>query len=258
MAVHDVAVEVTGSGPGLLLIPGIGATGNIFGPQVGALSRFFTVIRPDLRGSGRSATTGTISTATLVEDLVAVIDQHGGGAAVDVVGWSYGSVLAQHLAVGHPGLVRSLALLGPLGAPPEQGRAGLRQRATTAREQGMVSIADATVGVATSASTRTNRPEVAAFVRELVMRQDPEGYAQICEATAASEPAEVEHIDCPTLLITGDEDLTGPPPVARALADRIKGSHLEVLSRCAHWLTLERPVEVTDLLLNFYFGPAAH
>jgi pimeloyl-ACP methyl ester carboxylesterase len=254
---QDVAVEVTGSGPGLLLIPGIGATGNIYGPQTAALSRFFTVIRPDLRGSGRSSTRGEISTPALVADLVALIEEHEPGESVDVVGWSYGSVLAQHLAVGHPHLVHSLALLGPLAAPPEKGRAGLRQRARTAREDGMAGIADATVEVATSTATRTSRPEVAAFVRELVMRQDPEGYAQTCEACAATEPADVEQVDCPTLLITGDEDQTGPPATARALADRIKGSQLHVLSRCAHWLTLERPLEVTDLLLNFYFGPAA-
>jgi hypothetical protein len=42
------------------------------------------------------------------------------------------------------------------------------------------------VANALSETTRRDKPEVAAFVRELVMRQDPEGYARNCEALAAA------------------------------------------------------------------------
>ena len=115
----------------------------------------------------------------------------------------------------------------------------------------MVGIADAIVQGGTSAETKAHRPEVAAFVREMLMRQDPEGYALTCEALAAVEAAEVEQIAVPTLLLTGDEDGTAPPRAVKALADRIAGSRFEVLDRCGHWTTFEKSTEVSNALLNF-------
>ena len=54
------------------------------------------------------------------------------------------------------------------------------------REKGTGAVAPGVVANALSETTRRDKPEVAAFVRELVMRQDPEGYARNCEALAAA------------------------------------------------------------------------
>jgi pimeloyl-ACP methyl ester carboxylesterase len=54
-----------------------------------------------------------------------------------VVAHSMGTIVAQHLAIKHPELVKSLALFGPLLAPPEQGRAGIQARAALSREKGI-------------------------------------------------------------------------------------------------------------------------
>jgi pimeloyl-ACP methyl ester carboxylesterase len=105
--------------------------------------------------------------------------------------------------------------------------------------------------VATSALTKTHRPEVAAFVRELVMRQEPKGYAATCEAIVGTAAAKLEDITCPTLVITGDEDATSPPPVAKAIADKIKGASFHVLTGCGHWTPLEHAQPVTERLFNF-------
>ena len=57
----------------------------------------------------------------------------------------------------------------------------------------MAAVAPTIVANATSEATRRDRPEVAAFVRELLMRQDPEGYARSCEAlAAATDPGPVD------------------------------------------------------------------
>ena len=42
------------------------------------------------------------------------------------------------------------------------------------------------------------------------MRQCPDGYARSCEALAAAQAVEVGGIECPTLLVTGDEDAVAP------------------------------------------------
>lgn len=250
-----MAVEIAGDGDPVLLIHGLGATGNLWTPQAGVLARFFRVVRPDLPGSGRSPPEGEVSTARLVDAMVALLDRLDIGQA-HVAGHSFGSVVAQHLAVGHPDRVRSLALIGPIQAPADPARKALRDRAQKARNEGLIGVADTTVQVGTSAETKAHRPEVAAFVRELVMRQDAAAYASTCDAVASVEPADVGTIRCPTLLVTGDEDATAPPKVVRALADKIPGSRMVVLGRCGHWTPLERAAEVADALLNFYLAPS--
>jgi pimeloyl-ACP methyl ester carboxylesterase len=155
--------------------------------------------------------------------------------------------------------VRSLALFGPLLAPAEGARAAIRTRGETARSDGtigMQAIADTLVQASTSASTKARRPTALAFVRESLMRQDPEGYGRSCDALAAAIPADVSRIDCPTLLVTGDEDAVAPPQSVRMIGDRIAGSRVEVLRGCGHWAPIEMPEECATLLATHLARPA--
>jgi pimeloyl-ACP methyl ester carboxylesterase len=132
----------------------------------------------------------------------------------------------------------------------------MRERAAKARAEGMAGIADAIVQGATSGDTKANNPVAVALVRELLMRQDAEGYARTCEALAAAEAADVRRIACPVLLVTGDEDGVASPSNARAMAEQINGARVVVLKRCGHWATLERAAECSAALKEFLAGRA--
>jgi 3-oxoadipate enol-lactonase len=251
--VERIAVEVDGSGDAVLMVHGLGGTSNFWTPLLPALSRYRTV-RPDLPGSGRShRVEGALSIDRYVRSLMRVC----GAAGVErahVVAHSMGTIIALHLAVLEPRLVRSLALFGPLAAPPDANRGPIRARAAKARgegDPGMQEIADAIVQGATSSETRSRRPVVVAAVRESLMRQSPEGYARSCEALSEAQSADVARIACPTLLVTGDEDSVSPPQAVRGLAEKIAGARVEVLPRCGHWTIYEKPEECNDLLKKF-------
>jgi pimeloyl-ACP methyl ester carboxylesterase len=171
-----------------------------------------------------------------------------------VVAHSMGTIIAFHLAALEPRLVRSLALFGPLTAPPDANRGPIRARGEKARkegEAGMQAIADATVQSGTSTETRRMRPVAVAAVRESVMRQCHDGYARSCEALSEAQPADLSKISCPVLLVTGDEDAVSPPQAVRGIAERIAGAQVEVLARCGHWTIYEKPEECSDLLGRF-------
>ena len=168
-----LAVETQGDGDAVIMVHGLGGTSNTYWPQVATLAKTFTVIRPDLEGSGRSPVKGKLSIAGFVSDLLALMKARDIKSA-HFVGHSMGTVVCQHIAAKNPTQVKSLALLGPLAAPPTPARQALKDRAAAARANGMAPIADAMVGVSISASTRAHRPEVAAMVREILMRQDAE------------------------------------------------------------------------------------
>ena len=254
--IDGMVVEDEGEGDAVVCLHGLGGTSNTWTPLMPALAGY-RVVRPDLPGSGRSAAAGGELTLPKIADAVVAICARLDITRAHFLGHSMGTIVAQHLAAAQPRLVRSLCLFGPLIAPPDTARAAIRTRAGKARGEGvrgMHEIALALVNASTSADTRERQPVAAAFVRESLMRQDPEGYARSCEALAGVEPAAVERIEAPVLLVTGDEDVVAPPQAVRNMAERLvhaKGVRTVVLTRCGHWTPIERPEDCARELRAF-------
>lgn len=255
--IERIAVEIdtpVGGGDPVLMIHGLGGTSNTWTALLPAFQRF-EKLRFDLPGSGRShRVEGPLSIERFVAASRRVLAA-GGHERAHVVGHSMGVIVATHLATTEPKAVRSLALFGPLLTPPDAARAPLRARGEKARKEGvagMQAIADGLVQASTSAETKAKRHAAVAFVRESLMRQDPEGYARSCDALAEAAPADLARIACPTLLVTGDEDVVAPSQAVRAMGEKIAGSQVEVLRGCGHWTPVEKPDECIDLLRRFY------
>lgn len=251
MAFHlfdRVAVEDEGEGDAVVCVHGLGGSSNTFTPLMPALQHR-RVVRVDLPGSARSQRAeGPLSIERFVDALLSVCARLN-IASAHWIGHSMGTIVCQHLAALHPKRVRSLALFGPLIAPTDAARTGLRARAAKARNEGLAGMHDITqslVNAALSADTRQRLPLAVAFVRESLMRQDGECYGRNCEALADAQPAAVERIEAPVLLVSGDEDGVAPPQAVRAMADRLhaaRARRVVVLARCGHWTPVERPDE---------------
>ena len=249
-AIGTLVGEVEGDGFPVVMIHGLGGTGNMFQPQVPALSGH-RVIRIDLPGSGRSPR--PVEALTIESVAAAVLDavRGLGVGQAHFVGHSMGTIVCQQIAAKEPGLVASLVLFGALAEPLSATREGLAKRAALARSGGMADIGDAIVANAISAHTRETNPAAVAFVRESVMRQDPESYARTCEALAKAQAVDLGMISAPTLLVTGAADTVNAPSVAQALADRISGAVFRGMDRCGHWATIENARESGRMLADF-------
>ncbi|RBY86001.1 alpha/beta fold hydrolase [Blastococcus sp. TF02A-26] len=246
----DLAVEVDGEGPAVLMVHGLGGTSNFYQVQADVLADRFRVIRVDSAGAGRSPVAEGIGVESHADDLAAVLDGLGIESAA-VVGHSLGTLIVRALAARHPQKVTKLALLGAVREPAEAGRKAQRDRAALLRDRGTAAVAPAVVANALSETTRRDHPEVAAFVRELVMRQDAEGYARNCEAlAAAADPGPIDP-NLPLLLVTGADDKVGPPEASHELARAHGTATVEVVPGTGHWTALEAAGTVTDQLLRF-------
>lgn len=59
-------------------------------------------------------------------------------------------------------------------------------------------------------------------------------------------------ITCPTLLMTGDEDLLTPLPYSHELQRRIAGSRLVMLEQAGHCMFLEQPARFAQIAADFF------
>ena len=101
--------------PVLILQHGYGRSSRFWTRWVPYLSRFYRVVRPDLRGHGQThVPPGTYSELTVqdfVDDIVDVIDAVGGGDTVHYCGESFAGILGMALAAEHGDRLRTLTLV---------------------------------------------------------------------------------------------------------------------------------------------------
>ncbi len=102
--------EIQGAGPPLLLLHGGFGTLDMFGAILPRLTTLHEVIAVDLYGHGRTALTDRPIDPVLMGDDLAAVIRALGFDAVDVLGFSFGGMVAFRLAVQHPEAVGRLIL----------------------------------------------------------------------------------------------------------------------------------------------------
>ncbi len=111
----QIHYTVTGEGPALVLVHGVGKGGQVtFGHLVEDFARRNTVVVPELSGSETATDDGTPLTVEQLADEVAAVIEHAGLGPVDLVGFSLGGAVVAATAALHPELVRRLVPIGGL------------------------------------------------------------------------------------------------------------------------------------------------
>ena len=246
----EIHYQEQGSGRPLLLVPGIPAIADDWGPLAARLADAgHRVIAYDNRGSGASTVTaGPYSTAQMAQDALALLDSLDVRRA-DVFGMSMGGMIAQELALAAPARVGRLVLgcthAGLAHATPPDRDAG-RAFALQTDDWGQRMRALAPFAFARDVDAAMLEGFVAKKSRDV---QDPAGYQAQIDAVLAHDTAErLAQIACPTLVITGDDDRVIPGASSDLLAQRIPGASLSVIAGSGHLFFLERPDETFAVL----------
>ncbi|MGH2947481.1 MAG: alpha/beta fold hydrolase [Solirubrobacteraceae bacterium] len=239
--------ESTGDGPPVLLVMGLGMNATGWWRTVPVLADAgLRVLAFDNRGVGRSLRTpGPYTVAQMARDAVSVLDAAGVESA-HVYGISLGGMIAQEVALRHPGRVRSLVLgaTTPGGAahvpPGEDVLALLRLRAQMTAEHAVW----ASVPINYSPATRSAGGDRIAqdIAQRLRFPVEPEYYVAQRRAAEAHDAADrLGGIDAPVLVVHGDQDVLIVPENARRLAAAIPGAELRMWPGAAHLYFTDDP-----------------
>lgn len=234
--------------PWLLLGSSLGATGEMWDPQLPALAERFRVLRYTHRGHGGSpAPPGPYSIDDLGGDVLALVDALGIGEFA-YCGLSLGGMVGMWLAARVPDRLSRLALCCT-SAHFDTNDVWIA-RAAAARAEGTAAIAPAVVTRWFTLAFAESHPDVVDRCVGWVSSADDEGYAACCDALAALDlRAELASVSAPTLVVAGADDLATPVEYAHRIADAIPGARIEVIDAAAHLANLEAPDRVTALLL---------
>ena len=229
----EIAYRRTGQGPTVLLLHPVGLDSSWWQPFADQLAPRFSVVSMDFRGHGSSAPVmGKMDLADLADDAAALLRALG-LAQAQVVGLSMGGMVAQQLAIRHPDVVRSLVLLGTVCTLPDEARKQMAARGETARQQGMSAVIGATLERWFTPAALT--AELAKRCERRLLENDTESWAASwCAISRLDTLPLLKRIKAPTLVVTGNRDVSTPPAAATMIADNIPGAALAIIEGAPH------------------------
>jgi poly(3-hydroxyalkanoate) depolymerase len=255
-AAHQLRVTSEGEGRPLLLVNGIGATGDLFEPFRRAIAERDgrQTITFDAPGVGGSPTPWYPPTMRQLAGTVAYLIAELGHDSVDVLGLSWGGALAQELARRHPDRVRRLVLAATMhGWTSYPGRpTAIAILATPARYYWpayLKAVAPTLYGreilrhpelLRRHGYLRTARPP------------SPVGYAwQLAALRRWTSLPWLRSIPHRTLVLAGDADPIIPVVNATVIAERIPDAELHLVRGGGHLFLYLRAEDMAERVVTF-------
>ena len=254
LLLHDgahLAYQVEGprDAPALTFVNSLGTDMRLWEPQANRLSKYYRVLRYDIRGHGKSSLgDGPMTIEQLGRDLRALLS-HLEIERTHVCGLSLGGMVALWLAACHPERI-DRAIFANTSA--RIGTPGVWQsRIAAVRGGGMAAIREQVVARFLGEEFRARRPDVSETIGEMLLRQSAAGYIAACMLLQETDLHPIiPSIRAPSMIISGTRDEATPPYQAAELQAAIAGSRAAMLD-AAHLSNVEQPDAFTDQVIRF-------
>jgi 3-oxoadipate enol-lactonase len=252
VTVNGVKINYIEQGSGdevIIFVHGYASAKGVWKEVLELLPKEYHALALDQRGHGQSERPGSYQLTEFVEDIYA-FSQELGIERFTYVGHSMGGKIGMKFALDHPDVLNTLVLVCPAAAfafPPDQIPAIKEgNRAMLATPESIRGYVEWEIN---------GRPVSEKRINDMVNDMssiDPaaiEGCADFLFSTDLIP--QLADIRVPTIIVVGAEDKTVTLDIARPTADAIKGSRFKILKDSSHFLPIESPQELVDLITSF-------
>ncbi|HUJ73623.1 MAG TPA: alpha/beta fold hydrolase, partial [bacterium] len=210
-------------GTPLVLSHSLGASMDMWEPQVTALGRHFHLLRYDHPGHGDSQPRpGHATLEDFGADVLALLDALR-LQRVAFCGLSLGGMIGMWL--GAHARDRLTRLVSSSAGARIADTTLLRGRIATIRLQGLGAITDSVLNGWFTPGFRDSNPQRVAWAKEMLLLTRAEAYAETAETVCETDlRGELARIRVPTLVLYGADDPSTPPAWNRAVQEGIKGA----------------------------------
>lgn len=252
--IEGTVIEESGDGPAVILVHGLGLNRHMWQWQVLALETRYRVIRYDLLGHGESRQPpDPVSLSSFSEQLSMVMSGVGLQRAA-IIGFSLGGMIVRRFVMDYPDRVTALGILNSAHDRTRAERDAIMQRVQQAAAHGPSATIDAALERWFTPSFAKGRSDVLDLIRRWVTANDPDVYPRIYKVLAEgdAEIAEgLDSIECPALVMTGEEDFGNSPDMTRRMAESIPNAEVVILPGLRHMALVEAADRVSKNLLRF-------
>lgn len=174
---------------------------------------------------------------------------------VHLVGISYGSLVAQHLAVNYPAIVDKLILISSFAHKTPLYKSIELSWKNALKIGGYDLLLDVMLPYVLGQSYFDNPfiPIDALKNMRKDLHPEPTSILKLMQATEerADYLKELEKVSASTLIIQGRNDLLFPVYFATAIQEAIPNAKLEIVEQCGHTINLEAPQKLSALIKDF-------
>jgi 3-oxoadipate enol-lactonase len=251
--------------PRIALTPAVGPAGaplHVLGPSLGTstilwenatppLAERFLVTAWDLPGHGASPAAGEAFTVADLADAVAAAVREMGEERVHYAGVSLGGATGLELALRHPDLVASAAIIASgaqLGDP-----AAWHERAALVRAQSTSALVIPSAERWFAPGSVAREPDLSGRLLHALRDADADSYARCCEALAEYDVRDrLGDIGMPILALWGEHDRVAPEAKSVEIAAGVRDGRTDMIADAAHLPPAEQPVAVAAVLAAFF------
>jgi pimeloyl-ACP methyl ester carboxylesterase len=252
----NIYYEETGMGPETVVFShGLLWSGKMFADQVEHLKNRYRLITYDHRGQGRSeVTAGGYDMDSLTEDAVALMTALK-AAPCHFVGLSMGGFVGMRLAARHPELIKSLVLMETSAQPePPENVPRYRLLNMMVKVLGVWAVKKPVMKIMfgdkflQDGSRKALRKQ---WERELTSNSKTITHSVNGVIKRQGVEEELKKIQCPTLVMVGDQDKATVPAKARLIQQHIQRARLVMIPGAGHTASVEEPTFVNHSLDEF-------
>jgi proline-specific peptidase len=235
--------SAVGNGEALIFIHGVGNNHTMWKPHMEYFSSDYKVYAYDMLGHGRSVKPSKelYTLEDFTSQLNTFMDELNIESAI-IVGFSMGGMIAQAFAISFPERVRKLVIANAVANRNEEERKAVLNRVKLVEKEGRISVVDRAINRWFNQDYIKNNPEVVLVIKDRVRHDDDKVYLKSYRLFATADKElwnELDKINAPTLIITGENDIGSNPRMAKQMNEKITNSKVIIVPNVKHMLPIE-------------------
>jgi len=238
----------------VIFVHGLGLKGEMWQWLPKELEQEFTIVTYDIFGHGESSLPEKPPTLRMFSLQIKELMDHCNFDRIILAGFSLGGMIVRRFAQDFPELVEGLIIINSPHVRSQQQQKSIEARVSLSQESGPTATVSAAIKRWFSENFIKGNPLVIDKVKKWIINNDPSIYPKIYKILAYDLEEIIKPqppINCPTLIITADQDYGNGPEMSKKIANEISQSQLHIMRNLKHMGLVEDPNQFGSIIKPF-------